>query len=65
MLEIIKRIKTVCSLTSGSKCFIVFPGTGFDEEAALIGAGREFALMKSASGKVSGWFSKIFTKNES
>ncbi len=27
-------------------------GTGFDEEAALIGAGREFALMKTASGKV-------------
>ncbi|XP_016393820.1 E3 ubiquitin-protein ligase MYCBP2-like [Sinocyclocheilus rhinocerous] len=26
--------------------------TGFDEEAALIGAGREFALMKTASGKV-------------
>ncbi|XP_016086576.1 E3 ubiquitin-protein ligase MYCBP2-like [Sinocyclocheilus grahami] len=25
--------------------------TGFDEEAALIGAGREFALMKTASGK--------------
>lgn len=28
-------------------------GTGFDEEAALLGAGREFALMKTASGKVS------------
>ena len=27
-------------------------GTGFDEEAALLGAGREFALMKTASGKV-------------
>ncbi|KAK7153725.1 hypothetical protein R3I94_007181 [Phoxinus phoxinus] len=26
--------------------------TGFDEEAALIGAGREFALMKTASGKI-------------
>ncbi|XP_031649241.1 E3 ubiquitin-protein ligase MYCBP2 isoform X10 [Oncorhynchus kisutch] len=26
--------------------------TGFDEEAALLGAGREFALMKTASGKV-------------
>ncbi|KAF4109316.1 hypothetical protein G5714_010389 [Onychostoma macrolepis] len=25
---------------------------GFDEEAALIGAGREFALMKTASGKI-------------
>ncbi|XP_062389671.1 E3 ubiquitin-protein ligase MYCBP2 isoform X1 [Sardina pilchardus] len=25
--------------------------TGFDEEAALLGAGREFALMKTASGK--------------
>lgn len=30
----------------------VLPGTGFDEEAALLGAGREFALMKTASGKV-------------
>nr|XP_055071393.1 E3 ubiquitin-protein ligase MYCBP2 isoform X14 [Misgurnus anguillicaudatus] len=26
--------------------------TGFDEEAALIGAGREFALMRTASGKI-------------
>ncbi|XP_071198100.1 E3 ubiquitin-protein ligase MYCBP2-like isoform X16 [Salvelinus alpinus] len=26
--------------------------TGFDEEAALLGAGREFALMKTASGKI-------------
>ncbi|XP_056610662.1 E3 ubiquitin-protein ligase MYCBP2 isoform X7 [Triplophysa dalaica] len=26
--------------------------TGFDEEAALIAAGREFALMKTASGKI-------------
>ena len=32
---------------------LFFLGTGFDEEAALIGAGREFALMKTASGKVS------------
>lgn len=31
---------------------ITFSGTGFDEEAALLGAGREFALMKTASGKV-------------
>lgn len=30
----------------------VSQGTGFDEEAALLGAGREFALMKTASGKV-------------
>lgn len=30
----------------------VCSGTGFDEEAALIGAGREFALMKTATGKV-------------
>nr|XP_015219296.1 PREDICTED: E3 ubiquitin-protein ligase MYCBP2 isoform X15 [Lepisosteus oculatus] len=26
--------------------------TGFDEEAAVLGAGREFALMKTASGKI-------------
>ncbi|XP_036396028.1 E3 ubiquitin-protein ligase MYCBP2 isoform X7 [Megalops cyprinoides] len=26
--------------------------TGFDEEAALLGAGREFALMKTATGKI-------------
>uniref|UniRef100_A0A8C8JY02 RCR-type E3 ubiquitin transferase n=1 Tax=Oncorhynchus tshawytscha TaxID=74940 RepID=A0A8C8JY02_ONCTS len=26
--------------------------TGFDEEAALLGAGREFALLKTASGKI-------------
>uniref|UniRef100_A0A4W5M9H3 RCR-type E3 ubiquitin transferase n=1 Tax=Hucho hucho TaxID=62062 RepID=A0A4W5M9H3_9TELE len=26
--------------------------TGFDEEAALLGAGREFALMKTASGEI-------------
>lgn len=31
---------------------ITSSGTGFDEEAALLGAGREFALMKTASGKV-------------
>lgn len=31
-------------------------GTGFDEEAALLGAGREFALMKTASGKVHFYF---------
>lgn len=35
-----------------TKCVIMSSGTGFDEEAALIGAGREFALMKTASGKV-------------
>lgn len=34
----------------------ILSGTGFDEEAALLGAGREFALMKTASGKVSGVF---------
>lgn len=33
-------------------CVFLSSGTGFDEEAALIGAGREFALMKTASGKV-------------
>lgn len=27
-------------------------GTGFDEESAVLGAGREFALMRTASGKV-------------
>lgn len=32
---------------------VISSGTGFDEEAALLGAGREFALMKTASGKVS------------
>lgn len=38
-------------------------GTGFDEEAALLGAGREFALMKTASGKVRvNIFSDILTK---
>jgi len=26
--------------------------TGFDEESAILGAGREFALMKTASGKL-------------
>lgn len=36
----------------GSKCYVLLSGTGFDEEAALLGAGREFALMKTASGKV-------------
>lgn len=30
----------------------MFVGTGFDEESAVLGAGREFALMKTASGKV-------------
>lgn len=42
-----------------NKC-VVLSGTGFDEEAALLGAGREFALMKTASGKVRG---KIFHEN--
>lgn len=37
---------------SALKQFVVLLGTGFDEEAALLGAGREFALMKTASGKV-------------
>lgn len=32
--------------------YVFLSGTGFDEEAALLGAGREFALMKTASGKV-------------
>lgn len=33
--------------------FISLPkGTGFDEELAVLGAGREFALMKTFSGKV-------------
>lgn len=36
----------------GSKYYVLLSGTGFDEEAALLGAGREFALMKTASGKV-------------
>lgn len=36
--------------------FDILSGTGFDEEAALLGAGREFALMKTASGKVSAVF---------
>lgn len=54
--------KYICSfvfvrhLTEFIICFnvfvIAFSGTGFDEEAALLGAGREFALMKTASGKV-------------
>lgn len=35
-----------------SKYYVLLSGTGFDEEAALLGAGREFALMKTASGKV-------------
>ncbi|KAJ3592162.1 hypothetical protein NHX12_007291, partial [Muraenolepis orangiensis] len=34
--------------------------TGFDEEAALLGAGREFALMKTASGK---WVELPVTKS--
>lgn len=36
----------------GFKWYVALSGTGFDEEAALLGAGREFALMKTASGKV-------------
>ena len=36
-----------------SKCVcLCFQGTGYDEEASLLGAGREVALMKTASGKV-------------
>lgn len=31
---------------------VVLSGTGFDEESAVLGAGREFALMKTANGKV-------------
>ena len=31
---------------------LVLSGTGFDEESAILGAGREFALMKTANGKV-------------
>lgn len=40
----------ICASVSHIK--MCFQGTGFDEEAALLGAGREFALMKTASGKV-------------
>lgn len=32
---------------------VLIAGTGFDEESAILGAGREFALMKTANGKVS------------
>jgi len=52
----IKNVNEVpCSPTSSHRVapLVVLPGTGFDEEAALLGAGREFALMKTASGKVS------------
>ncbi|KAG8137644.1 hypothetical protein E2320_004879 [Naja naja] len=31
---------------------VTLPGTGFDEESAVLGAGREFALMRTASGKI-------------
>lgn len=53
-----------------SKHYVVLSGTGFDEEAALLGAGREFALMKTASGKVraniiSVGVLKMLKKNES
>lgn len=53
-----------------SKYYVVLSGTGFDEEAALLGAGREFALMKTASGKVraniiSVGVLKMLKKNES
>lgn len=34
----------------------VLSGTGFDEESAILGAGREFALMKTANGKVNYYF---------
>lgn len=46
VLEIIhikKIIEFIC---------LVLSGTGFDEESAILGAGREFALMKTANGKV-------------
>ncbi|NXD08304.1 MYCB2 ligase, partial [Nothocercus nigrocapillus] len=32
--------------------YLACSGTGFDEESAVLGAGREFALMKTASGKI-------------
>lgn len=56
-LKELKRIKKQFAEHSvrvaiGSNCCVVLSGTGFDEEAALLGAGREFALMKTASGKV-------------
>lgn len=35
---------------------LVLSGTGFDEESAILGAGREFALMKTANGKVNYYF---------
>lgn len=35
---------------------VVLSGTGFDEESAILGAGREFALMKTANGKVNYYF---------
>lgn len=41
-----------CPCPFAPKWCVVLSGTGFDEEAALLGAGREFALMKTASGKV-------------
>lgn len=48
-----KCFQTLChACTFGFKQYFFLSGTGFDEEAALLGAGREFALMKTASGKV-------------
>lgn len=44
---------TPACLPEALKQYVDLSGTGFDEEAALLGAGREFALMKTASGKVS------------
>ena len=49
-------------LVLNGMCFFL-TGTGFDEEAALLGAGREFALMKTASGKVSDGLSEMFNSS--
>uniref|UniRef100_H3A1N3 RCR-type E3 ubiquitin transferase n=1 Tax=Latimeria chalumnae TaxID=7897 RepID=H3A1N3_LATCH len=45
-------INSIASSFMGWLIELRTPGTGFDDDSAVLGAGREFALMKTAAGKI-------------